>query len=72
MAKQLTFPKGTDVSKMVIASTTRIGDLLCLSGAAGYSRERPPRHNPLGFGAKAAAGLNSSMYPPIGTSFVRL
>jgi len=39
MAKQLTFPKGTDVSKMVIASTTRIGDLLCLSGAAGYSRE---------------------------------
>jgi 2-iminobutanoate/2-iminopropanoate deaminase len=35
MDKQLIIPKGTDVSKMVIAPATRIGDLIYLSGSAG-------------------------------------
>jgi 2-iminobutanoate/2-iminopropanoate deaminase len=36
MEKQLILPEGTDTSKMVIAPATRIGDLLYLSGNAGY------------------------------------
>lgn len=36
MKKQLIIPEGTDVSKMVIAPATRIGDLLYLSGTAGF------------------------------------
>lgn len=39
MKKQLIIPKGTDVSKMVIAPAVRIGDLLYLSGTAGYDAE---------------------------------
>jgi 2-iminobutanoate/2-iminopropanoate deaminase len=34
--KQLIIPEGTDVSKMVIAPATRIGDQIYLSGQAGY------------------------------------
>jgi 2-iminobutanoate/2-iminopropanoate deaminase len=34
--KQLIIPAGTDVSNMVIAPATRIGDLIYLSGSAGY------------------------------------
>jgi 2-iminobutanoate/2-iminopropanoate deaminase len=40
MDKQLILPEGTDVGKMVIAPATRIGDLLYLSGTAGYDREK--------------------------------
>ena len=40
MDKQLILPKGTDVDHMVIAPATRIGDLLYLSGTAGYDREK--------------------------------
>jgi len=36
MEKQLIIPEGTDVTKMVIAPAVRIGDLLYLSGTAGY------------------------------------
>ena len=36
MNKQLIIPEGTDLSKMVIAPATRIGDLIYLSGQAGY------------------------------------
>ena len=36
MDKQLIIPEGTDVDKMVIAPGTRIGDLIYLSGQAGY------------------------------------
>ena len=36
MNKQLIIPEGTDVSTMVIAPATRIGDLIYLSGQAGY------------------------------------
>ena len=40
MDKQLIIPEGTDVENMVIAPATRIGDLLYLSGTAGYDREK--------------------------------
>ena len=40
MEKQLIVPEGTDVDKMVIAPAVRIGDLLYLSGTAGYDREK--------------------------------
>jgi 2-iminobutanoate/2-iminopropanoate deaminase len=40
MEKKLIIPKGTDVDKMVIAPAVRIGDLLYLSGTAGYDREK--------------------------------
>lgn len=40
MEKQLVLPEGTDVAKMVIAPGVRVGDLLYLSGTAGYSREQ--------------------------------
>jgi 2-iminobutanoate/2-iminopropanoate deaminase len=40
MDKQLILPEGTDVAHMVIAPATRIGDLLYLSGTAGYDREK--------------------------------
>ena len=36
MGKQLIIPEGTNVDKMVIAPATRIGDLIYLSGSAGY------------------------------------
>jgi 2-iminobutanoate/2-iminopropanoate deaminase len=36
MDKQLILPEGTDVEKMVIAPAVRIGDLIYLSGSAGY------------------------------------
>jgi 2-iminobutanoate/2-iminopropanoate deaminase len=36
VGKQLILPEGTDVDKMVIAPGTRIGDLIYLSGSAGY------------------------------------
>ena len=36
MDKQLIIPQGTDVDNMVIAPATRIGDLIYLSGSAGY------------------------------------
>jgi len=36
MDKQLILPQGTDESKLVIAPGTRIGDLIYLSGSAGY------------------------------------
>jgi len=38
MEKQLIIPEGTDVTKMVIAPAVRTGDLLYLSGTAGYDR----------------------------------
>jgi len=40
MEKQLIIPKGTDVEKMVFAPAVRVGDLLFLSGTAGYDREQ--------------------------------
>jgi 2-iminobutanoate/2-iminopropanoate deaminase len=40
MKKQLIIPAGTEVEKMVIAPATRVGDLLYLSGTAGYDREQ--------------------------------
>ena len=40
MNKQLIIPEGTDVENMVIAPAVRIGDLLYLSGTAGYDREK--------------------------------
>ena len=40
MGKQLIIPEGTDTSKMVIAPATRIGDLIYLSGSAGYDSEK--------------------------------
>jgi 2-iminobutanoate/2-iminopropanoate deaminase len=40
MDKQLILPEGTNVENMVIAPATRIGDLLYLSGTAGYDREK--------------------------------
>ena len=40
MDKQLILPEGTDVSNMVIAPAVRIGDLLYLSGTAGYDRDK--------------------------------
>ncbi len=40
MEKQLIIPEGTDVENMVIAPAVRIGDLLFLSGTAGYDREQ--------------------------------
>ena len=40
MGKQLIIPEGTDVEKMVIAPAVRIGDLLYLSGTAGYDSEK--------------------------------
>jgi 2-iminobutanoate/2-iminopropanoate deaminase len=40
MEKQLIIPEGTDVENMVIAPAVRIGDLLYLSGTAGYDREK--------------------------------
>ena len=40
MDKQLILPEGTDVSNMVIAPAIRIGDLLYLSGTAGYDRDK--------------------------------
>ncbi len=39
MEKQLIRPEGTDVDTMVIAPAVRVGDLLYLSGAAGYDAE---------------------------------
>ena len=39
MEKQLIIPEGTDVDTMVIAPAVRVGDLLYLSGAAGYDAE---------------------------------
>jgi 2-iminobutanoate/2-iminopropanoate deaminase len=40
MDKQLILPEGTNVDTMVIAPATRIGDLLYLSGTAGYDRAK--------------------------------
>ena len=40
MDKQLILPEGTNVDTMVIAPATRIGDLLYLSGTAGYDSEK--------------------------------
>jgi 2-iminobutanoate/2-iminopropanoate deaminase len=40
MEKQLIIPEGTDAKKITIAPGVRIGDLLFLSGTAGYDRER--------------------------------
>ena len=40
MGKKLIIPEGTDVDKMVIAPATRIGDLIYLSGSAGYDSEK--------------------------------
>ena len=40
MDKQLIIPEGTSVDTMVIAPATRIGELLYLSGTAGYDREK--------------------------------
>ena len=40
MEKQLIIPEGTNVEKMTIAPGVRIGDLLFLSGTAGYDKER--------------------------------
>ena len=37
--KKLVIPEGTDVDKMVIAPAVRVGDLLYLSGSAGYDAE---------------------------------
>ena len=39
MEKQLIIPNGTDIKNMVIAPAVRVGDLLFLSGTAGYNRE---------------------------------
>ncbi len=39
MEKQLIIPEGTNVANMVIAPGVRVGDLIYLSGTAGYSRE---------------------------------
>ena len=39
MEKQLIIPEGTNVEKMVIAPGVRIGDVLYLSGTAGYNSE---------------------------------
>ena len=50
MEKQLVIPEGTDVENMVIAPAVRIGDLLYLSGTAGYDR---------GKGALAGADIES-------------
>ena len=36
VGKKLIIPEGTDVDKLVIAPGTRIGDLIYLSGSAGY------------------------------------
>ena len=40
MEKQLIIPEGTDAKKITIAPGVRIGNLLFLSGTAGYDRER--------------------------------
>jgi 2-iminobutanoate/2-iminopropanoate deaminase len=40
MGKQLIIPEGTDVSTMVIAPATRIGDLIYLSGSAGMDNAK--------------------------------
>jgi 2-iminobutanoate/2-iminopropanoate deaminase len=40
MEKQLIIPEGTDAKKITIAPGVRIGDLLFLSGTAGYDREK--------------------------------
>ena len=40
MEKQLIVPEGTDAEKITIAPGVRIGNLLFLSGTAGYDRER--------------------------------
>ena len=40
MDKQLIIPEGTDVENMVIAPAVRIGDVIYLSGTAGYDREK--------------------------------
>lgn len=39
MEKKLIIPEGTDVDTMVIAPAVRVGDLLYLSGTAGYDAE---------------------------------
>jgi 2-iminobutanoate/2-iminopropanoate deaminase len=39
MEKQLIIPEGTNVDKMVIAPGVRVGDLIYLSGTAGYNSE---------------------------------
>lgn len=39
MEKQLIIPEGTDVETMVIAPAVRVGDLIYLSGNAGYDAE---------------------------------
>ena len=39
MEKQLIIPTGTDIENMVIAPAVRVGNLLFLSGTAGYDRE---------------------------------
>jgi 2-iminobutanoate/2-iminopropanoate deaminase len=38
--KQLIIPEGTDVDAMVIAPAVRVGDLLFLSGSAGFDAEQ--------------------------------
>lgn len=40
MEKQLIIPEGTDAEKITIAPGVRIGNLLFLSGTAGYDREK--------------------------------
>jgi len=40
MEKQLIIPEGTDAEKITIAPGVRIGNLLFLSGTAGYDKER--------------------------------
>ena len=40
MGKQLIIPSGTDTSEMVIAPGVRVGDLIYLSGTAGYDAEK--------------------------------
>jgi 2-iminobutanoate/2-iminopropanoate deaminase len=39
LEKELVIPEGTDVESMVIAPAVRVGDLLYLSGTAGYDAE---------------------------------
>ena len=39
MEKELIIPEGTNVDNMVIAPGVRVGDLIYLSGTAGYNRE---------------------------------